>query len=230
MKENRACRWLIYLAGLLVLALGITLNTKVNLGVSPIISVSYCISRMSGLNFADVTLVQYSVFVLAELGLHLWTGRRDGLSAQGLRVQLFKDALQFPLSLVFTRFLALFSLLIPEQNGSMVPRLLILALGIACTGAGAAASLDVRLVPNPGDGIVQTLADVTGQRVGLVKNCFDGFSIAVTAVLSLIFTGRVIGIGVGTLLAVLGVGRVMAWFNRRMQEKIERASGLRTHV
>ena len=230
MKGTQVRRWLIYLAGLLVLALGITLNTKVSLGVSPIISVSYCISQISGLNFADVTLVQYSVFVLAELALHLWTGRRDGLSAQALRVLLFKDVLQFPLSLAFTRFLALFSVLIPELNGSMVPRLLVLALGIACTGVGAAASLDVRLVPNPGDGIVQTLADVSGQRVGLVKNCFDGFSIAVTVILSLVFTGRIIGIGAGTVLAVLGVGRVMAWFNRRMLEKIERLSGLRVHV
>ena len=34
-------RWIFYIAGLVILALGIMLNTKTNLGVSPIISVPY---------------------------------------------------------------------------------------------------------------------------------------------------------------------------------------------
>lgn len=34
-------RWLFYLAGLFILALGLTLNTKTGLGVTPIISVPY---------------------------------------------------------------------------------------------------------------------------------------------------------------------------------------------
>ena len=40
-------RTLIYIAGLLILALGIILNTKAGLGVSPIISVAYSISQIN---------------------------------------------------------------------------------------------------------------------------------------------------------------------------------------
>ena len=42
MKKGTVSRVLFYLAGLLILAVGLTLNTKAGLGVSPIISaVSY---------------------------------------------------------------------------------------------------------------------------------------------------------------------------------------------
>ncbi len=45
-----AARWGLYLLGMLVLALGITLNTLTGLGVSPIISVAWCFSQITGLN------------------------------------------------------------------------------------------------------------------------------------------------------------------------------------
>ena len=87
-------------------------------------------------------------------------------------------------------------------------------------------SLDMRLVPNPGDGIVQALGDFFGRDVGFVKNCFDGINISLTVGVSLIFADRVIGIGIGTVLAVIGVGRVMALFNYLFLQKVNRAAGL----
>ena len=49
MNKQLRFRALFYLLGLLVLALGLTLNTKVGLGVSPIISVSFSVSTIWGL-------------------------------------------------------------------------------------------------------------------------------------------------------------------------------------
>ena len=68
-KINRSTlfRVLFYLLGLLVLALGLTLNTKTGLGVSPIISVAYSISVISGQNFGNMTLVLYSLFVVIQI-------------------------------------------------------------------------------------------------------------------------------------------------------------------
>ena len=59
------------MTGLLVLALGITLNTKTGLGVSPIISVSYSISSIWNLNFGNTTLLLYALFVGVEMVLHV---------------------------------------------------------------------------------------------------------------------------------------------------------------
>lgn len=49
-RNKLIIRWVFYLLGLLILALGIMLNTKANLGVSPIISVPYSISHIIGFN------------------------------------------------------------------------------------------------------------------------------------------------------------------------------------
>ena len=108
MKKNRVLRAAFYAAGLVILALGIVLNTKSCLGVSPIISGAYCVSELSGLSFGDMTFALYAV----------------------------------------------------------------LAAGIILTGIGAAMSLDMRLIPNPGDGIVQALADCFIKPVGLTKKPF----------------------------------------------------------
>lgn len=57
MNKKMVNRIIIYVAGLLVLALGIILNTEAGLGVSPIISVSYSISQNNGFNFGNTKIV-----------------------------------------------------------------------------------------------------------------------------------------------------------------------------
>lgn len=57
MNKKMVNRIIIYVAGLLVLALGIILNTKAGLGVLPIISVSYSISQINGFNFGNTKIV-----------------------------------------------------------------------------------------------------------------------------------------------------------------------------
>lgn len=73
--QKKINRVLVYIAGLLLLAMGIILNTKTGLGVSPIISVAYSMSVISGWNLGDMTLILYSIFVLIEMILH--TIRRE---------------------------------------------------------------------------------------------------------------------------------------------------------
>lgn len=242
-KRAYVYRGLFYAAGLFILAFGITLNTKTGLGVSPIISVPYSISMVWNKNFGNMTLVVYLIFVLVQMALHsifrksASKAEESGVTAKrkaGLRWVLLADLLQFPLSLVFTRLLNLFGAWIPDLAvayadgfaGSFVGRFLFLLLAIVLTGVGAAMSLDMRLVPNPGDGIVQAIADVWGKSVGFTKNCFDLFNICITMMVGLLFYGRIVGIGVGTVAAVLGVGRTIAWFNHFWKEKMDALAGV----
>lgn len=231
MKKQGYYRAFFYIAGLMILAMGLTLNTKAGLGVSPIISVSYSLSEIFGLNFGNTTMVQYCLFVVVELVLH---SLRRKQNPRDQRLRLVMDLLQIPLSLVFTRFLNLFGGLVPdvaagaESWQTRFPlRLGVLVLAILCTGVGASMSLSMRVVPNPGDGIVQALADWTGKTVGLTKNCFDLFNITVTILVSLLLTGRVVGVGIGTVAAVIGVGRTIALFQRLAGRQIAALSGMK---
>ena len=125
MKKSIGYRWGFYVAGLLILALGIILNTKSGLGVSPIISVAYSISTILNVNFGNMTFVLYTVFVVAEMLLHIFQNRRRlkeddkalvSAVKKSLPLMLGMDFLQLPLSLVFTRFMNLFSAWIPAPS------------------------------------------------------------------------------------------------------------------
>ena len=87
-------------------------------------------------------------------------------------------------------------------------------------------SLNMRLIPNPGDGIVQTIADCIHKPVGFTKNCFDLMNICITISVGMIFAHRLVGVGIGTVIAVVGVGRVIAAFNYLCMKKITEAAGV----
>lgn len=197
-------RYLQYFAGLIILALGITLNTKTGLGVSPIISVPYSISQIWHVNFGYATLVLYCLFIAAQF---LIKGKKRRAA----------DLLQLPLSIVFSIFLNLLNNTLTFSFHTLGINLLILLFAIICTGVGVSLSVNSNLVVNPGDGIVQAIAMRTGAQLGFTKNIFDLFCIIVTLIIGFAFTGNVIGIGIGTVAAVIGVGRVVALTNYIMR-------------
>ncbi len=212
---NKTIRWGLYLLGMLVLALGITLNTLTGLGVSPIISVAYCVSQLTGANFGDMTFLLYALFVAVQLVLR---PRREWL----------QTLLQIPVSLVFSRLLNLYAAWLPYDCAaySFLENLLLLAAAILLTGAGISLTVNMELIPNPGDGIVQALARKMGRDQGFAKNVFDLGCVAVTVLTGLIVSRRVIGIGVGTVLAMVGVGRAVALVNFLLMRRMREAAGL----
>ena len=181
-------RLLSYGLGIVILALGITLNTKTGLGVSALVSIAYTVANAWNLNFALMTFLLYTCFALIEVGLK-W-----GFLPQ-LRKVLWKDLLQIPFSLAFSLLLNVFGGIIPvaEHVGAQI---VMLVLAIVCTGIGAAMIVDMHLIPNPADGLAQTLGMVTKKGMGLGKNLLDCSCVGISAVIGLVARGRLIGIGI----------------------------------
>ena len=73
-----------------------------------------------------------------------------------------------------------------------------------------------RVLMVPGEGIVQAIASVTGWRFGSVKVAFDTSLVTTALILSLFFFHRLQGLGVGTILSALAVGRFVALYNRKL--------------
>ena len=212
--RSSAIRIFVYIFSLVLLALGLTLNVQTGLGVSPIVSVAFSASAVTGIAFADATFILYSLFVVVEVIVHTTIRKKE-------RIEVVKDLLQLPLSLVFTRFMALFQIIIPDVSAeNMAIRLLVLLAAITATGMGAAGSLSMRLVPNPGDGIVRTLAELIGRSVGFTKNLFDGINVSIAILIGLVFTHSIPGVGLGTILAFIGVGRAVSLYNTTIGRKV----------
>lgn len=230
-KMKRAIRWIFYLIGLWILALGIILNTKSNLGVSPIISVPYSISNILEINFSDITMILYVIFVAIEMILHVIWYFKDG-KTKCLGLYLVKDVMQIPVSILFTRFLNIFSVTVPSVYDNFLLQSLMLLLAIILTGIGGAISLNMRIVPDPGYGIVQAISDTTklhnrpGKDVGFCKNCFDILNVCITFTIGLVSGNPLLGLGLGTMLSMFGVGRVIAIFNKMFKDKMEKVTDI----
>lgn len=82
-------------------------------------------------------------------------------------------------------------------------------------------SLSMQLVPNPGDGIVQALGERFNKSLGLTKNLFDCLNLCITLCISIFVAHRIVGVGIGTVIAVLGVGRVIALYHSIFGFKIK---------
>lgn len=217
-KRKLINRLLSYGLGIVILALGITLNTKTGLGVSALVSIAYTVANAWNLNFALMTFLLYTCFALIEVGLK-WG------FLPPLRKVIWKDLLQIPFSLAFSLLLNVFGgiILVAEHVGAQI---VMLVLAIVCTGIGAAMIVDMHLIPNPADGLAQTLGMVTKKGMGLGKNLLDCSCVGISAVIGFVARGRLIGIGIGTIAAMIGVGRVVALFNRCFETKLCRTAGV----
>ena len=200
----KQARWIwrggLYCAGLLVLTCGITLNTKTLLGVSPILSIPNCLSVLCGWDLGPLVTLLYLTFVLVQL--------------------------QFPVSILSGRLVGLYDANLNIPHPSPVLRVGLLALAILLTGAGICLTVNMELAPNPADGLVHCLSQVTGKRLGLCKNLFDLACVGITVVLSLLLGGPVVGIGVGTVASMLLTGRAVAGINRLFRRPTRRLAGL----
>ena len=217
--SSKGIRCLIYAVGMLLLAVSVTINSRLGLGVAPISSVSYCASEIWGFSLGTMTFVVYCFLVLGQF---LIRGRESR----------WYDLLQLPLSLLFGRAVDIVDYLFvynPESHSLWLNIVLLLA-AVFLTGVGISMSVNMKVVPNPPDGIVQAIAEKMGKGQGIIKNIFDVCCVLITAAMSLILTGRIIGIGMGTVVAVIGVGRSISLVDRLAKEKMCRAAGLLQEV
>ena len=177
------------------------MNTKTQLGVSCIVSVPFVVSQIYRLPLGITTFVYYLLLILLQKLL---------LGKEFRSLQY----LQIIASLVTSLFIQGWDMLLPLFQ-PMWLRILCLFAGIVITGIGASLSLAMDIVPNPADGLAHAVGRKLSRDVGLGKNLIDLASIAIAAALGLLLTGRILGIGVGTLCAMLLTGRVMHFVHPR---------------
>jgi uncharacterized membrane protein YczE len=222
LKKRTLTRVIIYLTGLCILALGLTLSTKADLGVSPIIAISFSVSQLTGAKFGDMTFLLYAAFVLIEIVLHLLPGKR---SPEDRKKAVLVDISQILLSIVFTMILNVLSARIPAA-GSMAARVAVLLVSVVLVGTGAAVTLDMRLIANPGDGLVQAISDRTGISLGLTKNIVDITCVTITCITTMAVSHHIIGVGIGTVVAMVGIGRVIALVNNTIGNRLIKMAGM----
>lgn len=213
-KEKNILRIVLYILGLNLTALGLILNTKSSFGSSPIVSVSYTISLLTDtISYSNLTFILYLIMIIVELLLN----KKNNMS-------IISILLQIPVSFLMTRLMSFYDSLFDLSHSSLVIRIIDLVLAIIIIGVGAALTLSLNLVPNPGDGFVDAIAKYTGLSLSLTKNIIDISFTSVSLLLGLIFRKEIIGVGIGTIFAMIFVGRVIAIFNKLFLDRLKKLS------
>ena len=162
--HNRLTRVICYVLGMLILAIGLTLTAETRLGASALTAIPFVVSLRFPISFANATLGLFLIYVAVQFVV-----TRD-------RRTLVLTLLQLPLSVLFTGVMHIAQDAIEVEAFPLPARLGFLALAIVFTGIGAAMTLKMKLIPNPGDGFVQTLAEKTGILRETLYNKIRGIS------------------------------------------------------
>lgn len=206
-KEAFVCglkRFFWFAEGIFINAFGVALITKAGLGSPPIAGMTYILSSYFPFTMGQVTFLLNLLFILIQIALL----RRKFHPAQFLQIItniLFSTCID--ISLWLLKWVEPSSFFV--KLGALLVGCLVLAMGIA-----------VEVAPNlifaPGDGLVRVIAQVSGKPFGTVKLGFDAVVVLCAVILSLLLFHALYGVGLGTVVAALLVGRTVNIINRHV--------------
>ena len=191
-------RFIVFVVGMNVLAIGIILNTKSLLGVGSINTLPYALANILSVSLGIMTTMVYLVFIIIQLIL---------LKKFDLQV-----IIQLPFSFIFGYLIDFYDLFFSYEPTAFYMQIVILIIAIVLTALGAFLMVLGDIVLNPADGLVHTIGKVTNKDFGFVKNIADLVFIVLTVVICLVTKGYILGIGIGTVVSAIFIGRFVALY------------------
>ncbi|KZE50415.1 YczE/YyaS/YitT family protein [Brevibacillus parabrevis] len=196
LKGSLTKRWIIYLVGIYILTLGISLAIRAGIGISPQSS----LTRTLTVIYPNLTQGTYS-FMLELLMLLLaflvmpkaFQLKYFAGLIPALALSLFLD-----LNLLLTGFI---------QLDLYAAKVMLLIVADAALAFGLFLMLQANLVLIPVDLFVNTLFQKTGWKWGNIKTAFDCSLLVASACIGLLFLGEIKFIREGTIINAILVGQ-----------------------
>lgn len=197
-KAELLRRYLVFCFSLLVIAFGISIITRSNLGTSPITSVPYVASLNTSVSLGTYFFLFTVFLIFLQLVL---------LGRKGIKERKVELLMQFPVAFILSVFTDLAMWITDFWTPdfyyikiiSLVAGCLVLALGI-CLEVLA----DVTMIS--AEYTIQFATMRLKKDFGTIKICFDVSLVLLAAVGSWLFSGRIDGVREGTVIAALITG------------------------
>lgn len=204
-KQHFKPRLLMFLAGIFLMTFGIALSCKADLGTSPISSLPWVLSMFQPWSLGAITIVMNIILIcLQPLILQALYVRE--LVGQLLTTLVFGYSIDFSMRLL--------DWFVPD---SMLEQWLACLLSIAILALGVFLEVRAKIFLVAGEGVVSVLAFVTKKQFSLIKNCFDITLVVVAVAISLLEFGALKGVGEGTVVAAVLVGRCVHLYENRLR-------------
>ncbi|MDO5780687.1 MAG: DUF6198 family protein [Clostridium sp.] len=201
-------RIVIYICGIFLLALGGVLAIKSNLGASPISSLPLSISKVSRISLGTAAAILFTIYV----GIQILILKRDFK-----KIQL----LQIVFAILFGQIMNFLNLIITININNFYSRIFICILSFFITAFGVVFTITANIVPVAPDGLAQAISKKARIDFGKAKIYFDCIVVILSVSILLVNSKGLDGLGIGTILSALLVGRIVAYINKNFKHKIE---------
>lgn len=207
-----AKRYVLFVISLLIMAIGVAVTKKGEMGVSPPSSVPNILSmKYTVLSLGNWLIIWNCILILGQIVL---------LRRKFQLIQL----LQIPLSFLFGYFTDFAMWLVSFfQVNSYAMRLVMVLLGTVIIGLGVTCSVLANVIMNSGEAFVKAVSDTAHIEFGTMKIVFDITCVVLAVILSLVlFSGSIVGTREGTVIAALCTGWVVKFFKPRLDHPLEK--------
>lgn len=203
-------RLFIYILGLFIMTIGVSFSIKSNLGVSPVSSIPYTITLLSGIEMGKATILFHMVLILLQI---IILGKDFKM----------KNINQVIVAIIFGYFTTfsndLMTFLPTTENYAF--RLMYLFLSIIFVAIGIFLYLPSDIVPLAGDGAMQAVSQKNKIAFPKVKVGFDISMVVLSTISCWLVLQRFGSVGVGTMLSALLVGIVLNFIMKSFRKQLD---------
>lgn len=197
-EENYITRLPVYFIGLFIMTLGISMSVKSDFGVSPVSSIPYTITCITGMEMGKATIIFHVGLVVLQIIIL----RKDFK---------IKNLLQVFVGIVFGYFTTfsnyLFSFLPDVDN--MIIRIALMLGSAVFIAVGIFFYLPADIVPLAGEGAMQAISEKSNIAFNKVKIGFDVSMVSVSLISCIVVLKAFGSVGMGTVVAAVLVGTVL---------------------
>lgn len=194
-----------YVLGFAVVTLGVAIAIKSNLGVSPVSSIPYTITCVTGLEMGKATILFHIVLVLLQVLI------------KGREFQV-KNLLQIPVGVLFG-YLTTFAnwvmsfVVFPEN---LLFRIFMMLVSTVLIAIGLSLYVPMNLMPLAAEGTILAISERFEFEFSNVKIGFDVTVVTISLVVCLIALHSAGSVGIGTVATAILVGNEMKWIKKIM--------------
>jgi len=200
-KRIMAVRIAYYILGTVIMAFGVTMAVRADIGVAPGSTVSYAMSKLTRLTLGQSSAVVQITCVLLQL-----------IMTRRLTLKLL---LQFPLAYVFGIIIDGFYMLLDIPLPGLVYRVIFLLGGLVIFSLGIRILVGTDILLAPTDGLALALGNLFGWPMSKGKLAFDIIITLGTAIVTLLVAGDFfMVVGVGTVICAIGTGPIIGFFTK----------------
>lgn len=197
-KKELTRRYLIFCISLLIIALGISVITRSDLGTSPITSVPYVASLNTSISLGTY----FFLFTIVLICLQLLMLGKKGIS--GRKMELL---MQFPVAFVLSVFTDLAMWLTAGLNpGLYYIKIISLIIGCIILAAGICLEVIADVTMISAEYTIQFATMRLKKDFGTIKVGFDVTLVLIAILCSLVMSGRIEGVREGTVITALITG------------------------